>query len=166
MFSEILHFEGIRETDAQVLWRFIELLERVFISAESFKCLRRMNGIPFCREFLMFFYFGWWNRMLNDSAISGNDWELWIDLVKYCIKKSGTWKQRFGSYIQRRYFLFDASHEKYPFKVICLLGMNNDAIPENQVHTAFILSQMIRGRATGRREMTISISFFRSLYLL
>ncbi len=146
MFSGILPFDGIEGTDAQVLGRFLEFLEKIFISAESLEGLRTMNDwhsvlteildaffisddetqrhVQFIRKVLC--------GMLNGSAMSGYDGKLGIEVVKYCINKKLEHESSASGFMSGGItFCSMLPMRSIPFKVICLLGMNNDAFPGN-----------------------------------
>ncbi|RPH49609.1 MAG: exodeoxyribonuclease V subunit gamma [Desulfobacteraceae bacterium] len=143
-FSGILPFEGIEGTDAQVLGKFLEFLERIFVTAESLEGFRRMNEwhsvlsaildaffvsddetgrhVRFIRNVL--------GKMLNDAERSGYDGELGIDLVKYRMKKDLEHESSISGFMSGGVtFCSMLPMRSIPFKVICLLGMNNDAFP-------------------------------------
>jgi len=146
MFSGILPFDGIEGTDTQVLGRFLEFLEKIFISAESLEGLRTMNDwhsvlteildaffisddetqrhVQFIRKVLC--------GMLNDSEMSGYDGELGIEVVKYRITKELEHESSASGFMSGGVtFCSMLPMRSIPFKVICLLGMNNDAFPGN-----------------------------------
>ena len=146
MFSGILPFDGIEGTDAQVLGRFLEFLEKIFISAESLEGLRTMNEwhsvlteildaffisdnetqrhVQFIRKILC--------GMLNDSEMSGYDGELGIEVGKYRITKELEHESSASGFMSGGVtFCSMLPMRSIPFQVICLLGMNNDAFPGN-----------------------------------
>ncbi|RPH47128.1 MAG: exodeoxyribonuclease V subunit gamma, partial [Desulfobacteraceae bacterium] len=146
MFSGILPFDGIEGADAQVLGKFLEFLERIFISAESLEGLRTINEwysvlagildalfisddetqrhVQFIRTVLC--------GMLNDSTMSGYDGKLGIEIFKYRITKELEHESSASGFMSGGVtFCSMLPMRSIPFKVICLLGMNNDAFPGN-----------------------------------
>lgn len=146
MFSGILPFDGIEGADAQVLGRFLEFIEKVFVSAESLEGLRTIDEwhsvltgildaffIPdddiqrqaqFIRKVL--------SGILKNSAISGYDEKLGIDVVRYCVTKDLERESGISGFLSGGVtFCSMLPMRSIPFKVICLLGMNYDAFPGN-----------------------------------
>lgn len=146
LFSGILPFDGIEGTDAQILGRFLEFLEKIFLSTKSLEGSRTMNEwhsvltgildaffisddetqlhVQFIRKVLC--------GMLNDSDVSGYDGELGIEVVKYRIIKELGHENSVSGFMKGGVtFCSMLPMRSIPFKVICLLGMNNDTFPGN-----------------------------------
>jgi len=146
MFSGILPFDGIEGTDAQVLGRFLEFLEKIFISAGSLEGLRTINEWHSVLTGILDDFFisndetgrhvqsvrKVISRMLNNSEMSGYDGEPGLDLVKYCIKKDLEHESSVSGFMSGGVtFCSMLPMRSIPFKVICLIGMNNDVFPGN-----------------------------------
>lgn len=146
MFSGILPFDGIEGTDTQVLGKFLEFLERIFISSKSLEGSRTINEwhsvlteildaffvsddeterhVQFIRKVL--------SGMLNNSGMAGFYEEVGMDVVRYCITKELEHESSASGFMSGGVtFCSMLPMRSIPFKVICLLGMNNDAFPGN-----------------------------------
>lgn len=154
MFSGILPFQGIEGTDTKVLGNFLEFMEKSFVCAESLAGKKTINGwyfvltgvldtlfaghddtqheIQFIRRIL--------GGMSTKAELSGYDEEIEIDAVKYYVKKALEQEISYSGFMSGGVtFCSMLPMRSIPFKVICLLGMNNDAFPRSSYSYGFDL---------------------------
>ncbi|MBU0544983.1 MAG: exodeoxyribonuclease V subunit gamma, partial [Proteobacteria bacterium] len=154
MFSGILPFDGIEGTDAKVLGNFLEFMEKSLVCIESLMKKRTINGwhsvltgvldtffagyddtqqeIQFIRHIL--------GGMSAKAELSGYDEEIEIDAVKYYVKKALEHESSYSGFMSGGVtFCSMLPMRSIPFKVICLLGMNNDAFPRSSYLYGFDL---------------------------
>ncbi|MBU1181824.1 MAG: exodeoxyribonuclease V subunit gamma, partial [Proteobacteria bacterium] len=154
MFSGILPFQGIEGTDAKVLGNFLEFMEKNLACAESLVRKQTINGwhsvltgvldtffaghddtqqeIQFIRRIL--------GGMSAKAGLSGYGEEIEIDAVKYYVKKALEQESSSSGFMSGGVtFCSMLPMRSIPFKVICLLGMNNDAFPRSSYSYGFDL---------------------------
>lgn len=154
MFLGILPFNEIEGSDAKILGNFLEFLEKIFDLTKSLKgpeTIARWHtilsgiidtffttdddiqqSIQFIRKFL--------GDMLKNAGLSGYDKELGFDIMKYYIRKALENQYTVSGFITGSItFCSMLPMRSIPFKVICLLGMNNDAFPRSSYSYSFDL---------------------------
>ncbi len=154
MFSGILPFKEIEGSDAKILGNFLEFLEKVF---ELTKLLRGaktaerwnmiLSGIIdtfFIKDDAILLSMQFIRNVLADmvknARISGYDKELEFDTIKYYLRKTIENEYSISGFITGGItFCSMLPMRSIPFKVICLLGMNNDAFPRSSYSYSFDL---------------------------
>ena len=154
MFSGILPFEGIEGTDARILGKFLEFMEKSLVCTKSLMRKQTITGwhsvltgvldtffdghddtqqeIQFIRRIL--------GGMLSKAELSGYEEEIEMDAVKYYVKKALEHESFSSGFMSGGVtFCSMLPMRSIPFKVICLLGMNNDAFPRNSYLYGFDL---------------------------
>jgi exodeoxyribonuclease V gamma subunit len=154
MFSGILPFHGIEGADAKVLGNFIEFVEKILSCTELIGKKQTINAwYDFLTGVVDTFFTGqddtqqeiqFIRRTLRGMSVkaelSGYDKEMEIDAVKYYLKKELEKESAYSGFMSGGVtFCSTLPMRSIPFKVICLLGMNNDAFPRNSYSYGFDL---------------------------
>ena len=154
MFSEILPYDNIEGSDVKILGKFLEFLENVFSCIAKLNKPRKINK---------------WGTILNliheQIFLPDEDSEREIQIIRRILDDLIRLKELSGfdqeidfevirSYIERqlKQEYFDSGFisggltfctmlpmRSIPFKVICLIGMNNDAFPRDYRSVGFDL---------------------------
>lgn len=154
MYMGILPFSEIEGSDANILGNFLEYLENIFDLRKSLKGSQTIekwhtllseiidtffttndeiqHGIQYIRKVL--------GDMLNNARLSDFDKELEFDIVKYYLRKKLENEYSVSGFITKGItFCSMLPMRSIPFKVICILGMNNDAFPRSSYSYSFDL---------------------------
>jgi exodeoxyribonuclease V gamma subunit len=154
LFSGILPFEGIEGTDAKILGKFLEFMEKYTACVESLGMKRTINGWHSVLTGVLDTFFEGYDEaqqeiqllrriaggMLSMAELSGYTSEIEIDAVKYYMKKALEHQSSYTGFMSGGVtFCSMLPMRSIPFKVICLIGMNNDAFPRNSYSYGFDL---------------------------
>lgn len=154
MFSGILPFQGFEGTDARILGNFLDFMEKSLACAESLARKQTIKGwhsvltgvldtffaehddtqleIQFIRRIL--------GGMSAKAGLSGYGEDIEIDAVKYYMKMALERESSSSGFMSGGVtFCSMLPMRSIPFKVICLLGMNNDAFPRSSYSYGFDL---------------------------
>ncbi len=154
MFSGIIPFQGIEGTDAKVLGSFLEFVEKCLACSKSLVRKHTINGWHSVLTGVLETFFAghddtqqeiqFIRRVLGGisakAEVSGYDEEIEIDAVKYYVKKALEHESSSSGFMSGGVtFCSMLPMRSIPFKVICLLGMNNDAFPRGSYSYGFDL---------------------------
>jgi exodeoxyribonuclease V gamma subunit len=154
MFSGILPFEGVEGTDAGILGKFLEFIDKYVACRESLgKKQTIYNWHSVLTGVLDAFFEGYdeieqeihlIRRILGGmhvkAELSGYTGEIEIDAVRYYIKKVLEHQSSYSGFMSGGVtFCSMLPMRSIPFKVVCLIGMNNDAFPRNTYSYGFDL---------------------------
>jgi len=144
MFTGILPYDHIEGAEVETLGKFIEFLERLINSVDSLDQARTLSDwsqvfldiieIFFSQEEDLEPEIQILRRILDDiskkEALSGYDKPIMIDVVKSLLKSFLENEHHRKGFISGGVtFCAMLPMRSIPFKVICLLGMNNDTFP-------------------------------------
>ncbi|MGW8325139.1 MAG: exodeoxyribonuclease V subunit gamma, partial [Desulfobacterales bacterium] len=154
MFSGILPYDHIEGSEAKTLGKFIEFLDRLFNSVDSFNQARTLSGwSQFFSDIIEQFFapeqdsepeLHILRNILEDmpkkEALSGFEKTIKIEVVK-----SFLWGLLENEHLRRGFisggvtFCAMLPMRSIPFKVVCLVGMNSDAYPREAKKLEFDL---------------------------
>lgn len=154
MFSGILPYDNIEGENAKTAGRFIEFLNAVF---ECMKQLAIPKSLTRWRDYLheilcVFFMHDdnvtfeikileeIFDDFLDDEKLSGFDDKIELEVIRSYIL-SRLEKKYFGAGFLSYGVTFCSAlpMRSIPFRIICLIGMNNDDFPRNNFHHGFDL---------------------------
>jgi len=154
MFSRILPYDHIEGSEAKTLGKFIEFIDRLFNSVDSFNQARTLSGwSQFFSDIIEQFFapeqdsepeLHILRNILEDmpkkEALSGFEKTIKIEVVK-----SFLWGLLENEHLRRGFisggvtFCAMLPMRSIPFKVVCLVGMNSDAYPREAKKLEFDL---------------------------
>ncbi|HSQ86581.1 MAG TPA: exodeoxyribonuclease V subunit gamma, partial [Desulfobacterales bacterium] len=154
MFSGILPYDHIEGSEAKTLGKFIEFIDRLFNSVDSFNQARTLSGwSQFFSDIIEQFFapeqdsepeLHILRNILEDmpkkEALSGFEKTIKIEVVK-----SFLWGLLENEHLRRGFisggvtFCAMLPMRSIPFKVVCLVGMNSDAYPREAKKLEFDL---------------------------
>ena len=154
MFSGILPYDHIEGSEAKTLGKFIEFIDRLFNSVDSFNQARTLSGwSQFFSDIIEQFFapeqdsepeLHILRNILEDmpkkEALSGFEKPIKIEVVK-----SFLWGLLENDHLRRGFisggvtFCAMLPMRSIPFKVVCLVGMNSDAYPREAKKLEFDL---------------------------
>ncbi|MCP4575605.1 MAG: exodeoxyribonuclease V subunit gamma [Deltaproteobacteria bacterium] len=165
MFAGVLPFDNMEGSDTSVLGRFLEFTDQLF---HHVKTLGQPNTLDeWCRvlkEFLEAFFLPdedteaeaqiirrTLNNLAEEGERSGFDEKVHVDVMRCCLEQRLE-KEGFGFGFITGSVTFCAMlpMRSIPFKVICLMGMNNDSYPRQSKPLGFDL--MVREPRKGDRS--------------
>jgi len=154
MFSGIIPFEGIEGSDAGILGKFLEFIEKCLACTESLVRKQTINGWHSVLSGVLDTFFAGYDDtqqeiqfirrilggILAKAELSGYVEEMEIGAVRYYVKKALEHESSYSGFMSGGVtFCSMLPMRSIPFKVICLLGMNNDAFPRNSYLYGFDL---------------------------
>jgi len=165
-FADILPFDDIEGSNGQILGKFLEFIETLFETVKELKYNKSLSQWAlFCKELISSFFF------------TGRDTEEEILEILNIIKQleeheevtgfkekipSGVlnmyFAEHFGETISHRGFITGGvtfssiiPARIIPFRIICLLGMNDEAYPRKEITQSFNLMKEYPGEGDEKR---------------
>ena len=146
MFAGILPYDNIEGSDVKVLEKFLEFTESLFFCIETLSRPENLTGWSiFLNKILEQFFLSneeteheiqiirnIINGLPDKEKISGFDDKIELELIRSYLEKSIEQTGfGFGFISGGVTFCATLPMRSIPFKIICLIGMNNDAFPGN-----------------------------------
>ncbi|HEN21015.1 MAG TPA: exodeoxyribonuclease V subunit gamma, partial [Desulfobacteraceae bacterium] len=168
MFAGILPYDHVEGSDASTLGRFAEFLDRLFLHVRSLKITRTLSEWYDILEKLFDDLFlpdeaseqefqtirSTLRNLKDTERISGFYGTVDVKVIRYFLMQNFEKEAFFSGYITGGItFCAMLPMRSIPFKVICLVGMNNDAYPRQTRQTGFdLIAEYPRAGDRSRRD--------------
>ncbi|MCP4683287.1 MAG: exodeoxyribonuclease V subunit gamma, partial [Desulfobacterales bacterium] len=165
MFAGVLPFDNMEGRETLTLGKFLEFTRQIFLSGTSLGPDRTLDEWPKTLKELMETFFlpdedteaetqiirRLLNNLEEEGRVSGFDEKISIDVIRCCLEQ-GFQKEGFGFGFITGSVTFCAMlpMRSIPFKVICMIGMNNNSYPRQSKPLSFDL--MARDPRKGDRS--------------
>ena len=146
LYSGILPYDNIEGGDAVVLGKFIEFVDRLFETAEALTRKRCLADWSVFLKTILFQFFAdnentgverqillrAFDRLASLAELSDFTSDIGLSVIQYYLKHYFTGEGHSGGFIDGGVtFCAMLPLRSIPAKIICLLGMNNDAFPRD-----------------------------------